>query len=716
MLRVREMCSTPKLVPVEAHYSIGKVERYHRPLRRAYEIVTEEHPELNDEDRLQMAVKAVNDTAGPSGLIPTLLVFGAYPRITELDPPNPSVERRATTIRKAMKEVRRIYVIRKVNDALGTRNGPGTTHIHDLRLNDEVIVYCEKEGWKGLYGFLGIDGESCKIDMGDGRVHTSGVEQQEEKLPEVTHEPKPPKIGTSDSPPNTSRIAVELPFTERIPDLLTIDDDYDAEAFLTEKETRDRQLSIELRASGKITTPGPPFQQSRRTEYEAFIKRGVFIPIYKDDPRVKGHRIFKSRMVDEGKREILTQSLTIQRISQRLIICLAAAVRRPKGVRNGSEPHLAIRDITQAYPLAEIADEFPPGTVFMVVLLLYSILELGNHWFNTYYKYYVENLQMETSTYDSYLLISIKESSEFGIVGMQTDDTLILGDDSFIIKEQEEIAKAGFLTKPIQVFNPSESLTFNRCTIAINGDKLVNVEKEDYKKTYIEQRARGAYIAIIYPTAEDVKALNLRLKWQIENLERGLRYILVDLNSAKIYVFVNGSFANNKDLSSQIGFVLAIGSETEGSTGFTFFSNIIHASFIKCKRVTRAVLASELYTIVAGVDMLIFLATTANMVTDKLGFPRLPTVVCTDSLFFYECIIKLGIIKEKRLMIDIIAIRQSYERRELTEIRWIGGNHNPANAITKATPNKALQQLINTNKLTVKVEGWIQRLTGADSA
>ncbi|PVH67579.1 hypothetical protein DL98DRAFT_283467, partial [Cadophora sp. DSE1049] len=50
--------------------------------------------------------------------------------------------------------------------------------------------------------------------------------------------------------------------------------------------------------------------------------------------------------------------------------------------------------------------------------------------------------------------------------------------------------------------------------------------------------------------------------------------------------------------------------------------------------------------------MLIFLATTANMVTDKLGFPRLPIIVCTDSLSFYECIIKLGTTKEKRLIID----------------------------------------------------------------
>jgi hypothetical protein len=37
-----------------------------------------------------MAVKAINDTADPDGLVPTLLVFGAYPRMTEFDPPTAS--------------------------------------------------------------------------------------------------------------------------------------------------------------------------------------------------------------------------------------------------------------------------------------------------------------------------------------------------------------------------------------------------------------------------------------------------------------------------------------------------------------------------------------------------------------------------------------------------------------------------------------------------
>ena len=53
-----------------------------------------------------MAVKAVNDTAGPNGLIPTLLVFGAYPRMTEESAPSPSIIQRAEAIHKAIKKIR----------------------------------------------------------------------------------------------------------------------------------------------------------------------------------------------------------------------------------------------------------------------------------------------------------------------------------------------------------------------------------------------------------------------------------------------------------------------------------------------------------------------------------------------------------------------------------------------------------------------------------
>jgi hypothetical protein len=98
-----------KEVLVKAHNSVGQVERYYTPLQHAYEIIQDElkDKQIDKEIILQMAVKTINDLAGPDGIVPTLLVFGAYPRLTKMDPPSPSVTKRAEAICVATKEVRR---------------------------------------------------------------------------------------------------------------------------------------------------------------------------------------------------------------------------------------------------------------------------------------------------------------------------------------------------------------------------------------------------------------------------------------------------------------------------------------------------------------------------------------------------------------------------------------------------------------------------------
>ncbi|KAM4059823.1 polyprotein [Hirsutella rhossiliensis] len=197
-----------------------------------------------------------------------------------------------------------------------------------------------------------------------------------------------------------------------------------------------------------------------------------------------------------------------------------------------------------------------------------------------------------------------------------------------------------------------------------------------------------------------------------DHQQRGLTYIPIDLANAKLIVFTDGSFANNKDLSSQLGFVIALVNETETARTkdqFGIKGNVLHWSSTKCKRVTRSVLASEIYGMVNGFDIGISLATTIRKITDRLNLPPIPLIVCTDSFSLYECLVKLGTTKEKRLMIDIMALRQSYERREITEIRWINGADNPADAMTKASPNRALERLVDTNSLTIRIEGSVER-------
>lgn len=203
---------------------------------------------------------------------------------------------------------------------------------------------------------------------------------------------------------------------------------------------------------------------------------------------------------------------------------------------------------------------------------------------------------------------------------------------------------------------------------------------------------------MINPKKSDITALNKRLQWQIDNPARGLTYVKLDINTLRLLVFTDASFANNKDLSSQIGYILVLADITNKA-------NIVHWSSIKCKRVTRSVLASELYAMAHGFDIGAAIKATVEQILQI----ELPLVLCTNSRSLYDCLVKLGTTQEKRLMIDVMCLRQSYERREITEVKWIDGDSNPADSMTKSKASTALKKLIDTNYLELQAIEWVER-------
>jgi hypothetical protein len=95
---------------------------------------------------LQIAVKAINDLAEPDRIIPTLLVFRAYPQITKMDALPLSVTKRAEAIRAAIKEVCCLQAKHQVKDVLAMRNGLNTTSMLNLPILLEVRVWHKKDG------------------------------------------------------------------------------------------------------------------------------------------------------------------------------------------------------------------------------------------------------------------------------------------------------------------------------------------------------------------------------------------------------------------------------------------------------------------------------------------------------------------------------------------------------------------------------------------
>ncbi|KAI0994279.1 hypothetical protein K3495_g13903, partial [Podosphaera aphanis] len=491
---------TVKIVPVESHNSVGKVERYHLLLRRSFDIIKDELKDCSCDRNiiLQMAVKAVNDSAGPDGIVPTLLVFGAYPRLTKESPSSPTFNKRAESIRKAMKEIREIKARRLVNDALSTRNGPSSTETLALPLQSDVRVYRENKGWTGPYKLISINGETCMIDMPHGPTPFRSVVVK----PYYT-EAKNPTTNAIKLPLNkhlNQTTEYQSPVT-RSKKANEININYSG-AYLTAKEKSDIELSIKLRKDGIISTPGEPFEISTQQEIKGLIERGVFTFVQKDNLN-KNAKIFKSRIVkeikgkntstpfeksrlviqaydDPGKQLVLTQSPTIQRASQRLIVALAPSFMNLPDRKMG----LWLRDITQAYTQSsttlqrtifaelprELRNLYPNGTVMAVIKPLYGIAEAGTHWWATYFNHHRDQLGMITSSYDPCLLISDQNNKNFGLVGIQTDDTIILADAGFNILEDEKLKEANFMAKPKEKLTNESPLLFNGCRLSLTND------------------------------------------------------------------------------------------------------------------------------------------------------------------------------------------------------------------------------------------------------
>jgi hypothetical protein len=96
-------------------------------------------------------------------------------------------------------------------------------------------------------------------------------------------------------------------------------------------------------------------------------------------------------------------------------------------------------------------------------------------------------------------------------------------------------------------------------------------------------------------------------------------------------------------------------------------------------------------------------------IIERMFHILLSLILLSDFKSLFECLIKLDTITEKRLMIDLMCLRQLYERREIAEIRWIDEDSNLADAMTKSKLCNVLIKLIDINIIELKIIEWVER-------
>ena len=142
-----------------------------------------------------------------------------------------------------------------------------------------------------------------------------------------------------------------------------------------------------------------------------------------------------------------------------------------------------------------------------------------------------------------------------------------------------------------------------------------------------------------------------------------------------ISVFTDASHANLPDkVSSTSGMVVFLADNSGNMSPVTWRSN-------KIRRVVRSTLAAECLALQEGIEEALYVR---HMLCEILNLQESSVQVHAyiDSRSLLEALRSTKLVDDRRLRIDIGAIKQSVER-ELSSISWISGRDMLANSLTK---------------------------------
>ena len=141
------------------------------------------------------------------------------------------------------------------------------------------------------------------------------------------------------------------------------------------------------------------------------------------------------------------------------------------------------------------------------------------------------------------------------------------------------------------------------------------------------------------------------------NTELRLVFPALDIDSIEVRVYADSSFANNPDHSSQLGYVVFVVDKHDKCALVAWCSKT-------SRRVTRSVLAAELFALSAGYDIGYTTRHTLSTLLQRTVTLRL----YTDSQGLWDAMTSLSPLAERRLAIAIAGLRQAYRTGDLRHL------------------------------------------------
>ncbi|KAA8491399.1 hypothetical protein FVE85_7820 [Porphyridium purpureum] len=645
-------CAIVDSIAVDAHWSQGIVERHHEPLRRTYLRVRQEYDCLGEDNCLAIAVRAVNVTTGPEGLIPSLLVFGTIPRLA-LRPESAQEDSRESNVSRlsaaliARGEYERSVAEYRVKTAQSSRIPEFPREEDVIEVGAPLLVRRESAyEYGGPFVCAQIDGNQVEVFIPNMRG---------------------PARKQAFSIHNVKRYRSSPALQENLILAATTDDPWG--------EAKEKELQ-DLIQRGTLAP-------AEHVPSGATVLGSRFVNTQKTDGRMKSRFIVQGFRDPEGKATAVNAP-TLSRYMLRVIFSITAI--------HGLE--LAYRDYSQAY--LQSAWQLDREVYIRLKDDVQSRLRKGG---------------FLVAALDPCAFYFGERESFSGGVGVVVDDILVFGQARAF--QAEACVAAGLehkgISKPPFTFNgirmhqtQNELLTdqdayIDRCFEA----GIPSVETfEDFRSM------RGKLMYLATGTRPEIQFAVAKLSQVTEEsycadhakkllgtakyvnaFRVKLRYPRLDPKTLRLRVFADASYASNDDYTSQVGFVVFLGDASENV-------HYMHSQSVKAKQVAHSVMSAELLALVLAYD---FAEAVANELK-RCGFD-VPIILGTDSKQIFDAIASSSILQEKRQMIRLLLLREGLQMRRISEIIHVPGIQNIADALTKQRDCGLWRRVLEYGKL-----------------
>ncbi len=222
-------------------------------------------------------------------------------------------------------------------------------------------------------------------------------------------------------------------------------------------------------------------------------------------------------------------------------------------------------------------------------------------------------------------------------------------------------------------------LVHSRPDICVTASKLAQVTEKTFERKHVNR-------------------FNTAVTYLVESRDLSLQMRKLDMGSLHVRAYADASFATNHNFTSQLGYIVLLCDKYDNA------SKLHYASY-KSRRVARSVLGAETYAFADAYDF----AYCAKRDLENILGRRVPLEMYTDSKGLFDVITKWSQRQERRLMIDLQAVRDAYNSHEISNVGFIRGPNNPAEGMTKPLKYDPLNRLLRTGRADFTVDQWVIR-------